>query len=195
MKCYANAMNEVTKIIESISKGDRQASEQLLPIVYNELRTLAASQLRKKTTGDSFQATELVHEAFLRLVDVSQQQSWDSRGHFFAAAAESMRRILVERARKKSRLKHGGDVQRVTLYDVANSSSENAIDLIALDEALNKMVKEYPLQAKLVNLRYFAGLTSEEAGKAMGISRATAARYWTFAKAWLLNEIEGASTN
>ena len=184
-------MNEVTRIIESIATGNQKASEELLPIVYTELRRLAASQLRSKSTSDSFQATELVHEAFLRLVDVSQQQCWDSRGHFFAAAAESMRRILVERARKKSRIKHGGNLQRVSLYDVAKPVGENPVDLIVLDESLKKMEQEFPQHAKFVNLRYFAGLSNEDAGKAMGISRATAARYWTFAKAWLFNEIEG----
>lgn len=191
-------MNEITRIISSINSGEKEASDQLLPLVYAELRKLAASQLRRKSSNDSIQATELVHEAFLRLVDVREQQKWDSRGHFFGAAAEAMRRILVDRARRKSRVKHGGDRNRIVLNEIANSTGEkseqqSALELLALDEALQKMQTEYPAHAQLVKLRYFAGLTVESAGKTMGISRATAARYWTFSKAWLLDAIDGTS--
>ena len=189
-------MNEVTRIISSINSGEKEASEKLLPLVYSELRRLAASHLRRKSSTDSIQATELVHEAFLRLVDVSVQQSWDSRGHFFASAAEAMRRILIERARRKSRIKHGGNWKRVVLNDTEGENGntteqQNALDLLALDDALKKMDQEYPDHSQLVKLRYFAGLSVEDAGRSMGISRATAARYWTFSKAWLLDAIEG----
>ncbi len=184
-------MEEVSRILTLLCAGETQASEDLLPVVYVELRKLASRQIRQKTSSDSFQATELVHEAFLRLVDVSQQQRWDSRGHFFSAAAEAMRRILVERARKKSRIRHGGEFRRVSLPDVSTADEESTVDLLALDEALTRFKKEYPNQAKLVDLRYFAGLTLEDAGLAMGVSRATAVRYWAFAKAWLFRAMHG----
>lgn len=188
-------MDDITRIISSASAGQPSASEELLPLVYSELRKLAARQLRLRTSGSSIQATDLVHEAFLRLVDVSQQQSWDSRGHFFTAAAEAMRRILVERARKKSRIKHGGKLKRIAMVDCQEADQQSPVDLLALDDALRKFSQEYPVHAQFVNLRYFAGLTLEDAGLAIGISRATASRYWAFSKAWLLAATEGITSS
>ena len=146
-------MTDVTRILAAIGQGQSKASEDLLPLVYNELRRLAARQLRQKSTSDTFQATELVHEAFLRLVDVERLQSWDSRGHFFAAAAEAMRRILVERARRKSRIKHGGQLRRVAFLELPGDVAESPVDLLALDDALLGFSVEYPQQAQLVKLQ------------------------------------------
>jgi RNA polymerase sigma factor (TIGR02999 family) len=178
-------MNDVTRILSAIEQGDPKAAEQLLPLVYDELRTLAAKRLAHERPGQTLQATALVHEAYLRLVDPRGAGSWNSRGHFFAAAAEAMRRILVNRARDKRRLKRGGDRERVELEDVAIAGEAGAPDLLALDEALEGLAREEPACAELVKLRFFAGLTQEEAAQALGVSRRTADRYWAFARAWL----------
>src|SRR5436190_11560278 len=182
-------MSEVTQILNAIEQGDPSASEQLLPLVYDELRKLAARKLAQEKPGQTLQATALVHEAYLRLVDSKVIQRWDSRGHFFAAAAEAMRRILVENARRKARFKHGGQARRVELDDADWTEEPPADELLALDEALAKFETEEPEKARLVKLRYFAGLTLEEAAAALGISRATASRHWTYARAWLYNAV------
>jgi RNA polymerase sigma factor (TIGR02999 family) len=176
-------MNEVTRILSAIEQGEAHA-EQLLPLVYDELRQLAAAKLAHETPGQTLQATALVHEAYLRLVDVTQAQHWNSRGHFFAAAAEAMRRILIDNARRKRRPKHGGDRQRVAL-DESVSVTEPGEDLLALDEALERLAAQEPLKADVVKLRYFAGLSLEDAASCLGISEATAKRHWTVARAWL----------
>ncbi len=187
------AMADVTKIIQQIDQGDPNATEQLLPLVYEELRQLAMAKLAQETPGQTLQATALVHEAYLRLIgaDNSEPKRWDHRGHFFAAAAEAMRRILVEQARRKKRLKHGGERQRVDLDSACAVSAEPAVDLLALDEVLTKLAATRPTHAELVKLRYFAGLTMPEAADALGISLATAERYWTFARTWLLTQMSG----
>jgi RNA polymerase sigma factor (TIGR02999 family) len=177
-------MSEVTRILSAIDQGDPQAAEQLLPLVYNELRKLAAAKLAQEKPGQTLQATALVHEAYLRLVDTDKAQHWNSRAHFFAAAAEAMRRILIDQARRKRRPKHGGDRQRLAL-DEALSVSEPREDLLALDEALTRLAAEDPAKAELVKLRYFAGLSLEEAAACLGISPATAKRRWAVARAWL----------
>jgi RNA polymerase sigma factor (TIGR02999 family) len=184
-------MSEVTQILSAIEQGDPHAAEQLLPLVYDELRKLAAQRLTQENPGQTLQATALVHEAYLRLVDVDKAQRWNSRGHFFAAAAEAMRRILVESARRKSRLKHGGEHQRVDLEFACLVSAAPALDLLALDEALSRLAETEPAKAELVKLRFFAGLTMPEATAALDISLATAERYWTFAKSWLYAELAG----
>ena len=182
-------MNEVTQILQRIERGDAIASVDLLPLVYDELRRLAAERLKREKSGQSIQATALVHEAYLRLVDSREQQGWENRGHFFAAAAESMRRILVENARRKRRIKHGGDLNRVDLDDVELATEEPCEDLVALDEALRKLEAEDPRKAELVKLRFFAGLTMPEIALAMKISLATAERDWTYARTWLYAEM------
>jgi RNA polymerase sigma factor (TIGR02999 family) len=184
-------MNEVTRILSAIAQGDPQAASQLLPLVYDELRQLAAQKLAHETPGQTLQPTALVHEAYLRLVGEGQEPDWDSRGHFFAAAAEAMRRILVENVRRKRSLKRGGDRSRHDLEEVQLAAPEPQEDLLALDEALNKLAAKDPVKAQLVQLRYFGGLTVEEAARALGISSTTAERYWTYAKTWLLREIGG----
>jgi RNA polymerase sigma factor (TIGR02999 family) len=182
-------MSEVTHILSVIEQGDSQAAAQLLPLVYDELRRLAAQKLLRERPGQTLQATALVHEAYLRLVDVEKAQHWNSRGHFFAAAAEAMRRILVEQARRKQRRKRGGGRHPLDIADVEIAVEGPAADLVALDEALSKLAAKHPDKAALVKLRYFAGLTVSEAAAALGISTATADRYWTYARAWLYNEL------
>jgi RNA polymerase sigma factor (TIGR02999 family) len=182
-------MNEVTRILSAIDQGDPHAAERLLPFVYDELRRLAAQRLARERPGQTLQATALVHEAYLRLVDVDQVQRWNGRGHFFAAAAEAMRRILVESARRKGRVKHGGEHQRVDLESGCLLSPAPSMDLLALDEALSRLAETEPAKAELVKLRFFAGLTMPEAAAALDISLATAERYWTFAKSWLYAEL------
>jgi RNA polymerase sigma factor (TIGR02999 family) len=177
-------MSDVTRILSAIEQGDTHAAEQLLPLVYDELRKLATQRLAQEKPGQTLEATALVHEAYLRLVDTDVAKEWNSRGHFFAAAAEAMRRILVEKARRKRRHKHGGDVRRVDL-DVAVSVAAPADDLLALDEALTSLADVDPLAAKLVTLRYFSGLTMSDAAEALGMSLRTAQRNWTYAKSWL----------
>jgi RNA polymerase sigma factor (TIGR02999 family) len=187
-----DGMSEVTRILSAIEQGDPHAAEQLLPLVYDELRQLAAQKLAQEKPGQTLQATALVHEAYLRLVDVEQAQPWNSRGHFFAAAAEAMRRILVESARKKKRHRHGGGRHRVVLQEAASLANSPDDDLLALDEALTRLAAREPTKAELVKLRYFAGLSIDEAADLMHISRTTAKRYWAFARAWLLAEIDDA---
>jgi RNA polymerase sigma factor (TIGR02999 family) len=186
-------MSEVTRILSAIEQGDPHAAEQLLPLVYDELRQLAAQRLAREAPGQTIQATALVHEAYLRLVDVEKAQHWNSRGHFFAAAAEAMRRILVERARRKKRLKHGGDRERVEIELASLPTHMSSDELLALDEALEKLRQQDPHKAQLVTLRYFGGLTIEQASEVLNISRVTAHRYWTYARAWLHRQITDAA--
>ncbi len=182
-------MSDVTRILNAIERGDAQATDELLPLVYEELRLLAAQKLSHEVPGQTLQATALVHEAYLRLVG-DEPQSWENRGHFFAAAAEAMRRILVENARRKKRLKRDGRRQQTGSVDADVATDGPIDDLLALDEALTKLEREDPVKASLVRLRYFAGLTLEQAAQAMDISRATASRYWSYAQAWLFHEID-----
>jgi RNA polymerase sigma factor (TIGR02999 family) len=184
-------MNEVTRILSAIEQGDPHAAEQLLPLVYDELRRLAAQKLAQEKPGQTLEATGLVHEAYLRLVDVGKIQHWDSRGHFFAAAAEAMRRILVERARHKKSVKAGGGLQRVELTDVEAPADGSFDDLLALHEALEKLEKQDKRKAELVKLRFFAGLTNEQAAGVLGISTSTADNDWAYARSWLRLEIGG----
>ena len=184
-------MSEVTDILSALDRGDPHAASDLFPIVYNELRRLAARKLADERPGQTLQATALVHEAYVRLVDLGASQQFTSRGHFFAAAAEAMRRILVDSARRKRRNKRGGDWDRVVVHDVAGAAPPDAVDLLALDEALTKFSAEEPVKADLVKLRYFAGLSLEEAAEMLGISRTTASRYWTYARTWLYSELGG----
>jgi RNA polymerase sigma factor (TIGR02999 family) len=181
-------MSDVTRILEELSQGDQRAADRLLAAVYDELRRLASQKLAKERPGQTLQATALVHEAYIRLVGAGDAH-WDNRGHFFAAAAEAMRRILVESARRKARLKHGGGRQRHELTEADAVTAPDSIDLLALDEALAKLSAQDSTKADLVKLRYFTGLTVEQAGEILGVSRATADRYWAFARAWLYNEI------
>jgi len=178
-------MTEVTRILAAIEQGDPKAAEKLLPLVYNELRRLAARKLAHEKPGQTLQATALVHEAYLRLLDGEHAQNWNSRGHFFAAAAEAMRRILVDNARRKRRPKHGGDQKRLPLDEVGLNLDDRFGDLLDLDNALNALARQEPLKAELVKLRYFAGLSVEETAACLGISPITAKRYWTVARAWL----------
>ena len=178
-------MNDVTCILSAIEQGDRQAAEQLLPLVYNELRKLAAQKLAQEKPGQTLQATALVHEAYLRLVDTEKVQHWESRGHFFAAAAEAMRRILVENARRKSSAKAGGGRKRVELAEVEPAIEGHPVDLLELDEALEGLAAKDQRKAELVKLRFFAGLTTEQAAEALGISTSTADNDWVYAKSWL----------
>jgi len=184
-------MGEASRILSAIEQGDPHAAEQLLPLVYAELRHLAAHKLAHEKPGQTLEATALVHEAYVRLMDVDRSQHWSSRGHFFAAAAEAMRRILLDRARRKGRLKHGGRRARVHLPEVAALADESVEDLLALDEALTRFAAEEPRKAELVKLHYFAGLSVEEAGALLGLSRATATRHLTYARAWLYEAITG----
>ena len=182
-------MSDVTRILSAIENGDSAAAEALLPLVYQELRKLAAAKLANEKPGQTLQPTVLVHEAYVRLVDVDKPQPWNGRGHFFAAAAEAMRRILVEKARKKQSLKQGGQMRRVELVDAAVAENSNE-DLLALDEALTRLEQQWPDKARLVKLKYFAGLSIPEASQAMGISTATAERHWKFARAWLHSQLK-----
>lgn len=184
-------MADVTQILRRISDGDAAAAEQLLPLVYDELRKLAAARMVQESTGHTLQATALVHEAYVRLVDVDQGQQFDNRGHFFSAAAEAMRRILVESARRKGRIKRGGDRDREELGDVPIVAEGIHEDLVALDDALNRLKAEDPQAVQLVQLRYFAGLSIAEAAEILGVSPRTADRIWSFARAWLHREIRG----
>ena len=178
-------MTEITRILSTVEQGDRQAAEQLLPLVYDELRKLAAQKLAQEKPGQTLQATALVHEAYVRLVDSDGERSWNGRTHFFRAAAEVMRRILVDSAREKQSLKRGGDRQRVDLESAVGVAAESAEDVVAVNEVLDQFAAHDPVKAELVKLRYFAGLSVEEAAEVLGISRATADRYWRYAKTWL----------
>jgi RNA polymerase sigma factor (TIGR02999 family) len=182
-------MSEVTSILSAIEQGDPHAAEHLLPLVYDELRRLAAQKLAQEKPGQTLQATALVHEAYLRLVDRESQQRWDSRGHFFAAAAEAMRRILVEQARRKGRLKRGRGHKRVDFDQMEITTDELGFDIVAVDQALTKLAGKHPEKAALVKLRYFAGCTVAEAAHMLGISTTTADRHWTYARAWLFREL------
>jgi RNA polymerase sigma factor (TIGR02999 family) len=184
-------MNDVTRILSAIEQGDVHAAEQLLPLVYDELRKLAARRLAREKPGQTLQATALVHEAYLRLVGGRREEGWDNRGHFFAAAAEAMRRILVENARRKRREKHGGGRLRVDLDEATMVGRMPPEDLLALDEAMTRLAADDPIKARLVQLRFFAGLSLEEASEVLGISAVTAKRYWRYAKAWLHREVAG----
>ena len=183
-------MNEVTLILSAVEQGEPQAAERLLALVYAELRRLAAQKLSHEKPGQTLDATGLVHEAYLRLFGGNgEAQNWDSRGHFFAAAAEAMRRILIDNARRKKRRKHGGDRERVVLLDEDLAIQDSSDELLALDEALAKLATEDSAAAQLVKLRFFTGLTIEQAADVLGISRATACRHWSYAKAWLRCEL------
>jgi RNA polymerase sigma factor (TIGR02999 family) len=184
-------MTEVTRILSAIEQGEPHAAEQLLPLVYDELRKLAAQRLAQERPGQTWQPTALVHEAYLRLVDTDKAQQWDSRGHFFAAAAEAMRRLLIDRAREKRAEKRGGTRKRLDIDALDLATTAEPDQLLALDEALAKLARGDPAAARLVELRYFAGLTVDEAGKALGISTATAYRHWNYARAWLHGELGG----
>jgi RNA polymerase sigma factor (TIGR02999 family) len=184
-------VSDVTSILSAIEHADPQAAEQLLPLVYDELRKLAAHKLARERPGQTLDATALVHEAYIRLVDAHQTQSWNSRGHFFAAAAEAMRRILVERARHKKSLKAGGDRHRQDLADLEVPGAGPDVDLLALNEALAKLETQDKRKAELVKLRFFAGLTIEQAALALNISTSTADNDWAYARCWLRLEMEG----
>lgn len=181
-------MSDVTRILNAIEQGEAKATEELLPLVYEELRLLAAQKLSQEKPGQTLQATSLVHEAYLRLVG-DEPQSWENRGHFFAAAAEAMRRILVENARRKRRLKHGGQRTRVDLDEADSPLEAPSDDLLALDEALTKLARTERVKSDLIQLRYFAGLSLEQAAAMLGISEPTAKRYWRYARAWLFREM------
>jgi RNA polymerase sigma factor (TIGR02999 family) len=185
-------MSDVTGILSAIEQGDPHAAERLLPLVYDELRQLAAQRLAQEAPGQTLQATALVHEAYLRLVDADKVQHWNSRGHFFAAAAEAMRRILVDTARSKRAEKRGGGHRRVEVDVQELAGRQHDQKLLALDEALAKLEQQHPPKAQLVKLRYFAGLSIKEAAEALGISTATADRYWAYARAWLQREMTAA---
>jgi RNA polymerase sigma factor (TIGR02999 family) len=181
-------MTDVTRILNAIEQGDAKAADKLLPLVYEELRRLAAYKMSKESPGHTLQATALVHEAYIRLVG-SEAQNWNSRTHFFAAAAEAMRRILIDNARRKQRLKRGGVQQKVDIDDSEITIEAPSEDLIALDEALTKLASTDKMKADLVKLRYFAGLTLEQAADILGLSKTTAKRHWTYARAWLYRQI------
>jgi RNA polymerase sigma factor (TIGR02999 family) len=183
-------MSEVTQILSAIEQGDPHAAEQLLPLVYEELRKLAAQRLAQEKPGQTLQATALVHEAYLRLVDVDKGQRWNSRGHFFAAAAEAMRRILVERARHKGRLRHGGGLRRVDLLDLDAAAPTDDEQVLLLDAALTRLVAVRPQAADLVKLRFFAGLTLEAIAPLLTLSPRSCRRLWAFARAWLRRDME-----
>jgi len=184
-------MSDVTRILSQIESGDPSAAELLIPLVYDELRKLAAARLAHEQPGQTLQATALVHDAYLRLVDVEQAQRWNSRGHFFAAAAEAMRRILIERARGKGREKRGGDWRRVNFEELDAATSLSPDQLVALDDALERLAKLDAHAGELVKLRYFAGLGLDQAAETLGISTATAYRHWAYARAWLLDRLKG----
>jgi RNA polymerase sigma factor (TIGR02999 family) len=186
-------MGDLSQIFSSIDEGDPQAAAQLLPLVYDELRRLAAQRLAREKPGQTLEPTALVHEAYLRLIGDGREQHWDGRGHFFAAAAEAMRRILVEKARRKQGCKRGGGLQRIDANLDLAAAQVHAVDMLALDEALTRLAEESPSRAELVKLRFFAGLTIPEAAQVLGISRATAERHWTYARTWLYAHLSEAT--
>jgi RNA polymerase sigma factor (TIGR02999 family) len=187
-----HSMNDVTQILSAIEQGDPHAAEQLLPLVYDELRKLAAHRLSQEKPGQTLQATALVHDAYVRLVDVKKVQHWESRGHFFAAAAEAMRRILVEKARFKGTLKRGGRAERLDFDQLSLAVDDPSYELLALDEALGELERNDSQAAQLVKLRFFAGLTHQQAADALGITRRAADRQWTLARAWLYQRMGNA---
>jgi RNA polymerase sigma factor (TIGR02999 family) len=182
-------VDTVTQILDAIEQGDPTAAEKLLPLVYEELRQLAAHRLAQEKPGQTLQATALVHEAYLRLVDSEKVQHWNSRGHFFAAAAEAMRRILIESARRKKAARHGGERKRVSLDHADAVTLDEPGEVLALDEAMERLERHDPIAARLVKLRYYAGLSLEDAALALGISSATAYGHWTFGRAWLHGQL------
>jgi RNA polymerase sigma factor (TIGR02999 family) len=182
-------MNDVTRILAAIEQGDPRAADQLLPLVYDELRRLAVGRLAHEKPGQTLQPTALVHEAYLRLVESDPARTWDGRGHFFAAAAEAMRRILVENARRKRTRKHGGDRRRADLDLEALVAPEPEMDLLALDAALDRLAESDPQKARLVELRYFAGLTGDQAAAILGVSSSSVDRQWVYIRAWLRREL------
>ena len=182
-------MSDVTQILSKIKEGDLKVASELLPLVYSELRRMAAAKMANEKAGQTLQATALVHEAYVRLVDSKQTQDWQSRWHFFAAAAKAMRQILVENARRKKRVKHGGQLERIEFDEVDLSLPEPNIDILVLDEALKEFATEHPEKAELVQLRFFAELSVEQAAEIMNVSLATAARDWRYARAWLAQKI------
>ena len=182
-------MHDVTRILSAIEQGDPSSAAKLLPLVYDELRKLAAQKMSQENPGHTLNATALVHEAYVRLVDRDLAQRWDSRGHFFAAAAEAMRRILVDSARRRRSQKRGGDCERMHLADLLSPSGEKQVDLLALDEALQTLEELHPEKAQVVKLRFFGGCTLEETADMLGISRATAQRQWAYARAWLFGQL------
>jgi RNA polymerase sigma factor (TIGR02999 family) len=184
-------MNDVTRLLSAAEKGDAGAAEQLLPLVYDELRKLAARHLAQEKPGQTLQATDLVHEAYLRLVGAESAPNWNGRGHFFAAAAEAMRRILIERARRRRTVVHGGQRRRIELDAARDLADDPADDLLDLDEAIDHLCRKDPLCGQLVKLRCYAGLSVEEAGRTLALSRAEAYRQWTFARAWLRSRLDG----
>jgi RNA polymerase sigma factor (TIGR02999 family) len=184
-------MADVTRLLDAAAAGDRQAAAELLPLVYDELRKLAAARMAAEAPGNTLQPTALVHEAYLRLVGPADVNRWDGRGHFFAAAAEAMRRILVDAARRKQRERHGGDRDRVDLDAAAPAAPDPRHDLVALDAALTRLTSEDPQAARLVELRHFAGLSVADAAEVLGVSSRTADRVWAFARAWLHRELAG----
>ncbi len=184
-------MSEVTRILSAIGQGEPQAAEELLPVVYDELRKLAVHRLAQEKPGQTLQATALVHDAYIRLVDVEKSQDWNSRGHFFAAAAEAMRRILVENARRKSRSKRGGNLVRRQFDEIDIEAPVKSDEVLAIDESLDKLTSNNDTAARLVKLRYFAGLTNQEAADVLGISPRKANQIWAYARAWLLAEMSG----
>jgi RNA polymerase sigma factor (TIGR02999 family) len=186
----AVVLNEITEVLNAIDRGDAKAADQLLPLVYDELRKLAARRLAEEHPGQTLQPTALVHEAYLRVVGANDKQRWDHRGHFFAAAAEAMRRILIDNARRKQSIKHGGGRHRVVGDIVAPQPETSPEDLLALDEALDKLAIQDPAKAEMVKLRFFAGLTMPEIAEVMGISLTTAERRWTYVRTWLYAELE-----
>jgi len=185
-------MSEVTLLLDAAAAGDRKAAADLLPLVYDELRKLAAARMAAEAPDQTLQPTALVHEAYLRLIGPADEARWQNRGHFFAAAAEAMRRLLVDHARRKKTTRHGGGLVRQGLEPDLASAPEPREDLIALDQALDRLAAEDPVKAELVKLRYFAGLTLAEAAEALGMSERTAGRQWTYARAWLRRAVEGA---
>jgi RNA polymerase sigma factor (TIGR02999 family) len=185
-------VDAITQVLNAIEQGDPSAASRLLPLVYDELRRLAAQKLASEKPGQTLQATALVHEAYLRLVDVRKVQPWNSRGHFFAAAAEAMRRILIGNARRKSAQKRGGQARRLDLDAIELTDRPSSDKLLAMEDALIRLADKDPVKGELVKLRYFAGLTTQEAAAILGISTATADRYWAYARAWLQNEISAA---
>jgi RNA polymerase sigma factor (TIGR02999 family) len=185
-------MSDVTRILSQINDGDPSAAEQLLPLVYDELRKLAAAKMAQEKPGQTLQATALVHEAYIRLVDVERAQHWDSRGHFFAAAAEAMRRILIQDVRRKRAQKRGGGIRPLELLDEGLSAEDSPVDILALDDAIDLLAREDPAAAALAKLRIFAGLSVDEAGAALGVPHTTAYRQWTYAQAWLRAKLRDA---
>ncbi len=181
--------SSVTRLLEAVGQGDQQAARDLLPVVYDELRRLAAQRLSHEAPGQTFEATALVHEAYLRLVGSDPERPWNGRGHFFAAAAEAMRRILVENARRKHRFRHGGGRDRIDLDRIDLAADQTSDELLELSEALDKLAEEEPAVAEVVKLRYFAGLSIEEAASVLGISVRTANRHWAYARAWLYQQL------